>query len=117
MVGIAVVGLNVVGVLVVGLSVDGSAEGATSMSQESEPAEEDLPTGQLKHCDAPMNMVCVDVNRVFTSAAESTLLYMRKSLSPPFKYRILIGFFQDNYLICVRIWDTASMFQKPRERR
>jgi hypothetical protein len=31
-------------------------------------------------------MVCVDVNRVFTLAAESTLLYMRKSLRPPFKY-------------------------------
>lgn len=39
----------------------------------------------LKHCDAPMNMVCVDVKRVFTSAEESTLLYIRKSFKPPFK--------------------------------
>ena len=85
MVGIAVVGLNVVGILVVGLSVDGSAEGATGMTQESEPAEEDLPTGQVKHCDAPIKLVCVDANRVFTSAAESTLLNMRKSLIAPFK--------------------------------
>ena len=32
-----------------------------------------------------MKMVCVEVVNVFTSAAESTLLYMRKSLIPPLK--------------------------------
>eukprot|EP01036_Dinobryon_divergens_P062033 gene62033-biopygen40087 len=43
-------------------------------------------TDVVKHWDAPMNIFCVAVNRVLTSAAVSTLLYMRKSLMPPFKY-------------------------------
>ena len=41
--------------------------------------------GMSEHCDAPVNMACVAVKRVVTSAAESTLLYMRKSFSSPFK--------------------------------
>ena len=47
----------------------------------------------VKHCVAPMNIFCVAVNRVLTSAAESSLLYMRKSLMPPLKLYISQLFF------------------------
>ena len=50
-----------------------------------EPKEEYWPAGQLKHW-LLVNIVCVDVKSVATSDAERTLLYMRKSLMPPFKY-------------------------------
>jgi hypothetical protein len=53
--------------------------------QTEEPlVDEYCPPEQLRHCDAPLNIVCVDVKSVATSAAERTLLYMRKSLMPPF---------------------------------
>ena len=56
------------------------------MLQTEEPSvEEYWPLGQLEHWLAPMNIVCVDVNSVFTLAADSTLVYIRKSLMPPFK--------------------------------
>ena len=46
--------------------------------QTEEPlVDEYCPPEQLRHCDAPLNIVCVDVKSVATSDAESTLLYMR----------------------------------------
>ena len=68
-------------------TTEGAQVGAVvgESKQAADPKVEVRPAGQLKHCDAPMNIVCVDVNRVFTSTAESTLLYMRKSLMAPFK--------------------------------
>jgi hypothetical protein len=53
--------------------------------QTEEPlVDEYCPPEQLRHCDAPLNIVCVEVKRVCISIGESTLLYMRKSLMPPF---------------------------------
>ena len=64
----------------------------------------DVGTGVVKHCDAPINIFCVDVNRVLTSVAESTLLYMRKSLMPPFN---TFGSFQLPFPMKLLVLDTA----------
>ena len=63
-------------------SVVGSLDGPTVRTGEGT----SVGTEVVKHWDAPMNIFCVAVNRVLTSAAVSTLLYMRKSLMPPFMY-------------------------------
>jgi hypothetical protein len=52
---------------------------------DSEPTDENWPARQFEHWLAPIKIVCVEENRLFTSVAESTLPYIRKSLMPPFK--------------------------------
>ena len=59
---------------------------AGQILQEEEPlVEEYWPARQFEHWLAPIKIVCVEENRLFTSVAESTLPYIRKSLMPPFK--------------------------------
>ena len=57
----------------------------TLQNEEPLVVEENRPAGQFEHCVAPENIVCVEVKSVFTSAAESTLLYILKSFMAPFK--------------------------------
>ena len=57
----------------------------TLQNEEPLVVEENRPAGHFVHCVAPENIVCVEVKSVLTSAAKSTLLYILKSLMPPFK--------------------------------
>ena len=81
-------------------SIVGPLDGTTVGTGEGN----DVGTEVVKHCDAPINIFCVDVNRVLTSAAESTLLYMRKSLMPPFN---TFGSFQLPFPMKLLVLDTA----------